>query len=118
MGKIVYAHHIMNDPEIPNTIVRTSTLPEELGRTAYLLSDKTRTLTQNEMKMRKLHMGTMSYGSDSTDEISHQLLVVFGALGEQGHHRQPSLSTGVQLAMRSRRDLSCGSKSGFMLQRK
>lgn len=49
MGKTVYAQQIMNDSEIPNTIVRTSTLPEELGRITYLLSDKTGTLTQNGM---------------------------------------------------------------------
>lgn len=42
MGKTVYAHSIQTDGEIPGTIVRTSTLPEELGRIEYLLSDKVR----------------------------------------------------------------------------
>ncbi|KAG6890135.1 hypothetical protein C0995_011428 [Termitomyces sp. Mi166 len=105
MGKTVYASQVMNDSEIPNTIVRTSTLPEELGRIEYLLSDKTGTLTQNEMEMKKLHMGTMSYGFDSMDEVAHQLEVAFGA-GDHGHMRQASLSTGAQLATRGRRDMS------------
>ncbi|KAL1741990.1 hypothetical protein HDZ31DRAFT_84446 [Schizophyllum fasciatum] len=93
MGKTVYGYEIMHDPEIPNTIVRTSTLPEELGRIQYLLSDKTGTLTQNEMEMRKLHMGTMAFGYDSMDEVSHQLAVAFGA---QEHPRRRDMSSRVR----------------------
>ncbi|KZT00633.1 phospholipid-translocating P-type ATPase [Laetiporus sulphureus 93-53] len=106
MGKTVYAQQIMSDKEIPNTIVRTSTLPEELGRIEYLLSDKTGTLTQNEMEMKKLHMGTVSYGYDSMDEVAHQLAVAFGASTEQVNLRTGSNPTGAQLATRGRRDMS------------
>ncbi|KAH9886694.1 aminophospholipid-transporting P-type ATPase [Cubamyces lactineus] len=106
MGKTVYAHQIMHDNEIPDTIVRTSTLPEELGRIEYLLSDKTGTLTQNEMEMKKLHMGTVSYGYDSMDEVAHQLAMAFGTSPEHGHGRQNSIQTGIQLATRGRRDMS------------
>jgi phospholipid-translocating ATPase len=31
------------------------------------------------MEMKKLHMGTMSYGFDSMDEVAHQLASAFGA---------------------------------------
>lgn len=37
-----------------------------------------------EMEMRKLHMGTMSYGADSMDEVAHQLALAFG--GGSGDH--------------------------------
>ena len=69
MAKTVYAWFITHDKEIANTYVRTSTIPEELGRISYLLSDKTGTLTQNEMVFKRLHLGTVSFGSDSMDEI-------------------------------------------------
>ena len=36
-----------------------------------------------EMEMKKLHMGTMSYGFDSMDEVAHQLHLAFGASAEQ-----------------------------------
>lgn len=47
MAKSVYGRFIERDKDIPDTVVRTSTIPEDLGRIEYLLSDKTGTLTQN-----------------------------------------------------------------------
>lgn len=34
--------------------------------------------------MKRLHMGTMSYGADSMDEVAHQLALAFGLSSEQG----------------------------------
>lgn len=49
MGKVAYAWMIQRDDNIPGTVVRSTTITEEMGRIQYLLSDKTGTLTQNEM---------------------------------------------------------------------
>ncbi|PSS00816.1 phospholipid-translocating P-type ATPase [Coniella lustricola] len=70
LGKSVYSWFIQRDPGIPGAVVRTSTIPEDLGRIEYLLSDKTGTLTQNEMEMKKIHVGTVSYANEAMDEVS------------------------------------------------
>lgn len=70
MGKSVYSWFIQRDPDMPGAVVRTSTIPEDLGRIEYLLSDKTGTLTQNEMEMKKIHVGTVSYANEAMDEVS------------------------------------------------
>ena len=70
MGKSVYSWFIQRDQGIQGAVVRTSTIPEELGRIEYLLSDKTGTLTQNEMEMKKIHVGTVSYANEAMDEVA------------------------------------------------
>lgn len=73
MGKAFYAWCIQRDKDIAGTVVRTTTIPEELGRISYLLSDKTGTLTQNKMVFKKLHLGTISYGQETFDEVTSVL---------------------------------------------
>ena len=70
MGKSMYSWFIQRDAGIQGAVVRTSTIPEELGRIEYLLSDKTGTLTQNEMEMKKIHVGTVSYANEAMDEVA------------------------------------------------
>uniref|UniRef100_A0A8C9VVN1 Phospholipid-transporting ATPase n=1 Tax=Scleropages formosus TaxID=113540 RepID=A0A8C9VVN1_SCLFO len=82
MGKMVFSWMIRRDSKIPGTVVRASTIPEQLGRISYLLTDKTGTLTQNEMVFRRLHLGTVAYGMDSMDEVQSH---VFSAYTQPTH---------------------------------
>uniref|UniRef100_A0A6Q2YGQ7 Phospholipid-transporting ATPase n=1 Tax=Esox lucius TaxID=8010 RepID=A0A6Q2YGQ7_ESOLU len=82
MGKSAYGWMIMKDENIPGTVVRTSTIPEELGRLVYLLTDKTGTLTQNEMIFKRLHLGTVSYGTDTMDEIQSHILQSYAQVSD------------------------------------
>lgn len=70
MGKAFYSYQMQNDPEVQGTVVRSTTIPEELGRISYLLTDKTGTLTQNEMVFKKIHLGTVAYGNDSFELVA------------------------------------------------
>ncbi|KAG5842195.1 hypothetical protein ANANG_G00175080 [Anguilla anguilla] len=94
MGKSAYGWLIMKDENIPGTAVRTSTIPEELGRLVYLLTDKTGTLTQNEMVFKRLHLGTVSYGTDTMDEIQSHIAQsyaqVSGSSSNPSSNQQPA----------------------------
>lgn len=84
LGKSVYAWFIHRDPDIPGTVVRTSTIPEDLGRIEFLLSDKTGTLTRNEMLLRKIHVGTVSYGGEAMEEVVGYISQAFKVPDEGG----------------------------------
>ncbi|XP_013401092.1 probable phospholipid-transporting ATPase IIB [Lingula anatina] len=77
MGKVAYSWFIQRDKEVPGTVVRSTTIPEELGRITYLLSDKTGTLTQNEMVFKRLHLGTVSFSPETMDEVMAHLKTAF-----------------------------------------
>ena len=72
-AKLYYAFLINKDQQIKNTIVRNSSIPEELGRIQYLLSDKTGTLTRNEMIFKKLHTKLGNYSVKHFDVLKKQL---------------------------------------------
>lgn len=108
MGKSAYAWFIENDKDIAGTVVRTSTIPEELGRVEYLLSDKTGTLTQNDMELKKVHVGTVSYGGEAMDEVADLIKQGFAVEGSSdaplitpSTTKQPSHAAGT----RARREI-------------
>jgi phospholipid-translocating ATPase len=108
MGKSVYAWFIEHDKSIPDTVVRTSTIPEDLGRIEYLLSDKTGTLTQNEMEMKKIHVGTVSYANEAMEEVASYVRQSFTtAVGEVQSLVTPSSAFNAPLtsATRTRREI-------------
>lgn len=107
MGKSVYAYFIEHDRGIPDTLVRTSTIPEDLGRIEYLLSDKTGTLTQNEMQLKKIHVGTVSYAGEAMDEVASYIGSTFmtnQAMDSAGTELSKATS-GFGTTVRARREI-------------
>ncbi len=75
LAKAWYSWNISSDSKISGTIARNTTIPEELGRVQMLFSDKTGTLTKNDMKFKSLYIDSDRY--DKKDSLDHirQVLV-------------------------------------------
>ena len=76
MAKVFYCYTIYKDTGIPGTIPRNSTIPEELGRIQFLLTDKTGTLTQNDMIFKKLSSEYAQFDLDSIGEVKTMVRTV------------------------------------------
>jgi phospholipid-translocating ATPase len=74
-AKLMYSRNMNNDPNIPGTTVRNSNIPEELGRVEYILSDKTGTLTKNEMHFKKLVIDENNRIEDEEIEVLKGIVV-------------------------------------------
>ena len=73
LAKVFYGICIYRDDAIPGTIPRSSTIPEELGRIQYLLTDKTGTLTQNDMVFKKLALEYVQFDEEGMEDIRNLL---------------------------------------------
>ncbi|RWS09915.1 phospholipid-transporting ATPase IIB-like protein [Dinothrombium tinctorium] len=108
MGRVAYSYMIQRDIEIPGTVVRTTTIPEDLGRISYLLTDKTGTLTRNEMVFKRIHLGKASYSQENFDEISAILRAAYTQNQNQSqqhsgtHRRQDSSASTISSASEKR----------------
>lgn len=69
LAKMLYCYQISNDPDIGNSQPRNRTLPEELGRVHYLLTDKTGTLTKNEMTLKVAALENANFKSDNPTSL-------------------------------------------------
>jgi phospholipid-translocating ATPase len=96
MAKIAFSTFMENDSlRMPGCTVRNSNLPEELGRVEYLLTDKTGTLTQNDMVFKKLHLGSMLFARESLDDIRGYLRLAFVAGASSSSSRQSTAVTPI-----------------------
>ncbi|TNJ28383.1 putative Phospholipid-transporting ATPase IA [Giardia muris] len=74
-GKFFMAGSISNDPDIKGISVRSTDLSEQLGRISHVFSDKTGTITKNEMSLHEIvvSLGT-EMNSDAKETVLYGLL--------------------------------------------
>jgi phospholipid-translocating ATPase len=75
LAKLYYAYMINHDPDIKGSIARNSNISEDLGRLNYLVTDKTGTLTKNEMVLKKLCTEFAIFESDDVNKDFEEILL-------------------------------------------
>jgi len=81
VSKMIFSYRISHDHQIEGSIMRNSNIPEELGRIEYIFTDKTGTLTKNEMDFKKLQIdNNIIYGNSTIIPQQHQFAVLSLAL--------------------------------------
>ena len=71
VSKTWFSYVISKDKKIPETIARNSTIPEELGRISYIFSDKTGTLTKNEMIFKNIALEREIFGVENFEDLKN-----------------------------------------------
>jgi len=95
LAKIWFSLQIQRDRRIPKTTVRCTTIPEELGRIEYLFTDKTGTLTKNEMIFRKLQLTPpLLFQSHSAPLIHHHCISEVKAARKKAHRSRKNKGSG------------------------
>lgn len=69
-AKAIFSYKINNDPLMPGAKTRNSSIPEELGRISFLLTDKTGTLTKNDMHFKRLVLEHTQYEEENVPLIA------------------------------------------------
>ena len=78
-AKIYYAYLMAHDKDIEGCVARNRDIPEELGRIQYLLADKTGTLTQNEMLVKRIVLENgNTYTPEKKEEVIKHLEKICG----------------------------------------
>ena len=91
LAKMYYCYCISVDDEIGRPQPRNRTLPEELGRIHYLLTDKTGTLTKNEMKLKVAALENATFKTDESGQLEEMKSLIMQNLeiSEFPVHDQP-----------------------------
>jgi len=84
LAKLYYSYGVNTDEEIPGTMARNSNIPEDLGRLQYLITDKTGTLTQNEMLLKKVCTELAIFETDDPNRELEKILTENCAQYPQG----------------------------------